>query len=369
MKRFIVVYLILVLGTFSFAQGTGTKKSSKKETGLKEFLAHADKVYDESKEIVKEKIGKLVDYSRVKANEKGLNPDAVTAGVLLRVRDISPKVKEDILIKRSNIKKSIFLTAKFLETQRNDLIDLDHDIIGLNQYSRKKLEKYNNAVTLNNVSLTKLKIAIRHFVNVSKDVYKQAVIEKDTRKKRELYLDYNAFVYELSTILIDVLSNFAPEGIVEIRQMYQQHKITVDEVMDDLERSKKEAQKFIKPGGEKNKYYEAEIKKIEAEINSKDAFFAVWGKILNTIENQEDWLEKMQDELAHFKWLRDRAASQLKYIAINIEVGHLAELINNADELTKIANEVKILPFDSETLRIIADDQSFTLRANREGVR
>jgi len=266
------------------------------------------------------------------------------------LRNVDEKIKAKIDRRKKAIKEIIWTTAADIEAKRNTGITFNGKEFNLSGQKTKQIELLNQAIQNNSISLRSLSIAIKGFVSTSTLLYENALTEKDPNTKSDLYIEYTAFAYELSSIVIELLENFSREGINDLNNLYNERKIEVDRLKGRINNMKEKNKRYLSEGLIDEQKYQSKIKGYDNYIEALDATLTGWQKIFVILDKQEAWAKKLKSKTRIFKDLRDEAGLQLDILAEVKTTMTILSNIKDIEEISEVA-EVPLLPINANLVQ------------------
>lgn len=235
----------------------------------------------------------------------------------LIISAIPAKTREEIVEIQKKMKYLIFATAKKIEDGHDFKIIIDEDGIEVTKDQSKQAERISDAIKTTNISLSSYGIAVNYFVDMNKPLIDAAEKEKDNKKKLKLYIKQAIYVYELSSVIMDMIDNLSIQGIEDLRQIHKEES-------DDIAKMKKN----IKEMGDDPQS--------ENWLKALDAVEGVWKQVLLGLEGQEGNINELNAHKKKFEDIKRKAAMQIKVL----EKTHIAKGIFESIEAIKAVIEI-----------------------------
>lgn len=264
--------------------------------------------------------------------------------------NIDEKVIARINGRREAIRRIIWLTAEQLEKKEQASVTFDEGAAAISVSQQDTAARLSQAINQGNISMRSLALAVNMFVDVSKGLYDAATQEKNAEKKYSLYIEYTALVYELSAIVVDMLENFKPEGLAELKALHEERKTEIDKVKGRV-RNRIDLYEQRKASGEIG---EEAFKSAEARLNgyldALNSQLTAWQQILTTVDQQKAWADKVRTKSQTFRDLRDESGLQLEILR---EIGITKVVLKQLESLKDILaiKDVPLLKLDSSVVR------------------
>lgn len=334
MKKNLQFVLILLICTFSL--------SLKAQFSEEEQVQKLEKIGENA---VKKQVSMM--RNDIKNGSTMIGEDGryrVSTDIII-IKDIDEEVKRRIEGRKIAIKEIIYQTARDIESNQNTNIAFENNI--LSKKEQEEVKTFYNAINENNISLSSLALSIKMVVGVSKDLYNAAFTETDPKRKSNLYIEYTAFAYELSNIVVSLLENFEQQGIDELNSLYTKQKQEVDAIKGRINNKTSDYERRYKSGQlTKTDYYE-KVNTHSDLLIVLDKSLEQWTILFETIDKQKDWASNIQTKVQDFRDLRDEAGLQLDVLAVIKTTLTVLENFKNIEEITEIA-KVPLLPINIE---------------------
>lgn len=282
---------------------------------------------------------------------KGLVSDSkgLTSDDILKIANIGEDVIGQVEGRKKAIKAMILETAKNIEENRKVVITLDETGM-LSSQTAEKAKKLSKAFEENRISLNSLVLAIQATFSLSKDLHNKAVQESDPAKKYNLYLDYTAFVYEMSSIVIDTIENFTLGGVENIKELYDERLKSVNQLKQRIQKRTDSYKSQLQNNEITEERYQSVTKQYFEWLDALGTSLKGWDIVFSVIDKQQKWAGNLQKQVEEFKKKKDDADIQLDIL---VEIGIAKAMLNHLDGLEKFANlELpKLLLLDEEIAR------------------
>jgi len=266
---------------------------------------------------------------------------------IIDLANINDMISTKIDGRKKAIKQIIWQTANDIEAGRDFTLSFDGNKLKISRNKLKQIESLNSAIKQNSISINSLAIAIKAVVETSTLLYEKALKEKNKDRKFNLYIEYTAFAYELSSIVIELLENHKIQGIEELNQIYQQRKNSIDRLIGRLKNMNERCKRKLEKGSITKEKYNKEIKDNLDAIAALNTTLLGWKNIFSIIDKQKDWANKIKNRTELFREMRDKAGLQLDILK---ELGFAKEIqasIQNIDYISEIAN-IPLLPINED---------------------
>jgi len=277
---------------------------------------------------------------------------ALTSDDILKLSNIEENVIAQIESRKKAIKAIILNTAGQIEAGENPTIIFD---LGGEKFTTPKVaqkeERLAKAFKENRISLNSLVLAIKATASLSKNLYQAANQESNAKKKLPLFVEYTAFVYEMSSIVIEVIQDFTLGGVEEIKTLYDERLKKVNSLKQRI------TEKLIRPYQvllENKEITEEEYKLATKQYSEWNKALKVsldgWKRVFSVIDDQDTWANNIKNKLAEFKRRKLEAGFQLEVL---MEIDITRTMLAHLKGLEKLANlELpELLILDEETAR------------------
>ncbi|GAB6147438.1 hypothetical protein JCM12294_48870 [Desulfocicer niacini] len=306
-----------------------------------------EKLTQELEEVGQQSLKKELNKIRSESKKATKSQFKVSADIL-KLSNIEDVVSKKIAAYRNAIKDKIWKTAEAIENSSSVNIIWDNDNIELDVEENKSVKKLNDAIKKNNISLKSFATAIRAFTSISDQMYTEAMSAKQKDRKFHLYVEYTAFVYELSSVTLEILNEFKIEGIEELHKLHNKRETTVKGIKDKIDEQITAQKKRL----EKKVITEAEFQNDLAKYNSwKEALdysLGRWQQIFDTISKQKDWAKNISKQANVFEKLRDDAGIQLSVLKEIKVVDETFRVFQYLGEIVQLASNIPLLKLDRD---------------------
>ena len=316
---------------------------------LKKFRQKIEKVQQQA---IKETIDEIRRENVNSGKQFVDDSRALTSDDILKISNIGKDVIAQVEGRKNAIKAMILMTAKAIEDERNVSIRVNPETkLWETPKIAQKAERLVKAYKENRISLNSLVLAIKATLSLSKNLYQEANQEANANKKWDIYVEYTAFVYEMTSIVIEVIQDFTLGGVEEIKTLYNERLKKVNSLKQVV------TEKLIRPYQvrlENDKITEEEYQLATKQYFEWNKALNVsldgWKRVFSIIDDQDTWANNLKNKLAEFKQRKLEAGIQLDIL---VELGITRTMLNHLKGLEKLANlELpKLLILDEEIAR------------------
>lgn len=295
----------------------------------------------------KQQVDEIRDKTEKEAARVGEAGMFTVSAELRTLPNITPAVIKMIDQHKQAIRLIFRETARQIEAGHNAKLTFSADSgLQLSRHQAESAERLRNAVEENSISLRSLGLAVNAYISISDEMYRAAVAEANPEKKYNLYVQYTTLVYELSDIVIGVLSDFEVSGVGEIRKIYDERVAAVDRIKTEITSQREAQRKGAKEHGLTDEALKKEMKKYDDWTAALDNSMARWGDILSIIDKQKDWAKSAERNISRLQLVRKDAQLQLNILR---EVGIVKQTLNYLNGLEDILriNDLPLLRLDA----------------------
>jgi len=285
---------------------------------------------------------------------------------IVQLRDVDKFIIAKIEGRKEAIKRIIWTTAADIEAGRNTGVTFQGTRIELSAKERERVDRLNKAIQDNNVSLGSLALAIKMVVEMSNTLYKEALSETISQRKSDLYIEYTAFAYELSSIVVEALENFHQQGVDDLRALYAERKQEIDQLKGRINNMKALYKQRLDQGKTTKVDYDQKIKTYDDLFAALDVSLKGWEKIFGILDTQKDWAEKLKNKTDVFRDLRDDAGLQLDVLR---EVKITMTVLSSIKAVEDIADfaQIPLLPINADLVKeLLGLDLQFNPVTNKK---
>ncbi|UCH98061.1 MAG: hypothetical protein JSV88_14735 [Candidatus Aminicenantes bacterium] len=304
------------------------------------------------KEEIRKQFDAMQDHLLEAGRSVGKDGRFLVSTDVINLRNVVANVKNNIIARRNAIKKLIWQVANDIEAHRSTGVKLDPSSGTLAYNDLERVKRLQDAIQKNSVSLRSLAVSIRMVVDVSKALYKKALAATNPELKSNLYIEYTAFAYELSTIVIELISNYEQEGRDELEKLYSERKLEVERLKGRINNRKNVYKNRLENGQISKKAHDEKIKQFTNMEEALDATLVGWNTIFKILGEQEKWAQKIRSKKQIFIDIRDDAGLQLDLLAEIRIAREVLSYFKSIEEITEIA-EIPLLTIDGELAKVL----------------
>lgn len=328
-KQIVFLYCFIIFNllgsSITFSQGQVSDRSDLE----KELEQKSEELTQAAKNVTKNKLEKIEGF----LSKGGWDID--TKG--WKIISVSESARERIAEIQTEIKQLFIATAeKFEEKMDEEGKGYSPSGIGLPEGQKEKIRRISESKNQTNITIGSQAMAIKVLLKVNDDLIALARQEEDREKKKDMYLKQAVFVYELSSITIDMINNLSTHGIEDLRNLY-----------------KEQMEEFAEMETEFNKMVEVDNDQQAKDwLGALDVLRKQWNTLFSFIGKQEDWIKKLKEEKGKFEDISKKAIIQIKLLLSGI----IAEKI-----MEQIASVQAVLDVNDIPLLVLGENETFSL--------
>ncbi len=242
----------------------------------------------------------------------------------LKIITVNETVREKITEIQTSIKNLFIATAVEIEKEDEIVITVDDSGIGLSKRQKEKKRRLSESKNQINLSIRSQAMAIQVLLKINDDLIALAEQEEKTKKKQNMYLTQAVYVYELSSIVVDMIDNLSIHGIEDLHNLYK-------ETMDEVSKMEVDFNKMVEEDNDE-----------EAKnwLKALDVLRGQWNMLLSFLDKQEDWIENLKKAKKKFEKITKKAVYQIQLL----EMGIVAEKVMEQIEAVKTILEIENIP-------------------------
>jgi len=323
-----------------------------------DVLKEKNEFLDKERSVLLERLGKETVHDQLTQMRVDIKSAAESIGEngrykvstdVIQLRDVDRYVITKIEGRKEAIKRIIWTTAADIEAGRNIGISFEGTRIELSTRERERVDRLNKAIQNNNVSISSLALSIKMVVAISGTLYNNASSETDPKRKFDLYVEYTAFAYELSSIVIELLETYRQEGADELRELYAERDLEIDQLKGRINNALSNYKTQLDSGMVTQEEYDKKFKTYNDLLAALDVSLKSWQKIFDILDNQKNYSEKLRSKVNIFRRLRDDAGLQILVLR---EIGIAQEISfyfknNDIEDIAEIA-QVPLLQINAD---------------------
>ena len=268
-------------------------------------------------------------------------------------RDIPKKINAEILKIKEEIRWLIRQVATDIELSGED--STGNIIVGpsgiqykLPENTIQKYRKIMRAKQDNNISVRSVKIAIKFLASINKQLMDVAKKEDNSELKGRLYVTQAVYVYEMADIVLDLLNKIGLEGKPVLEKIKEDSE---KQIQGDSSWIQAELKK-IKQAEKKGKITEKVAVNLEKTyrhlLEANKSILSAWDSLMEKVDRQENWLNKIRDYRVSVKFKRDAAKKQIETLRRILIFAEVRPLVDSMDDLIAIIQDLEILELTNE---------------------
>lgn len=319
---------------------------TKPESATKAISDYAETLRKQASEVVQEQLQKLYDSagntgSPDKRNIKGF----VTSTEVRTFKDIDANMVREIDAVLESIRALIFRVATDIEQHGSSgTVRLESGQVIYEDLPRDAVEEYKKlmeAKEKNNVSVRSIQLAIQMLSDLNKQIMAEAKKEQNTQKKRKLYVTQAAFVYEMSSIVCDLLDQVSLEGKADIEKISNEHQQQVQQRLQQVDglMQRLHQHKSMLPVAA----LEAQERSFQLLRAANETTLKTWQQVMERVTQQDNALQKIKDKKSSVELVRDSAKIQLETLRDIIVAGEFQSFIGDMDSLVAVVEGLDLL--------------------------
>ena len=249
------------------------------------------------------------------------------------VRTRIPQLKEEM--------RAIIIAAAEQIEQEHDLeIRVDDEGIQLTHTEKEKFDQFRDAIEKTNISLQSYALAVQLLIEVNSVLVEQAKKEEDPERKRYLYARQAAFVHELTSIIIEMLTSLTTEGLREIRSIHQDELAEIVSLKNRM--NARESQALDEADRQRAS------QRTKDWLKALDQVKEEWASVLQFLATQESWINDARGARKRFELVKEDASIQLGVLERIMIVTEVSEALGSLEAITKV-QDIPLLHLDAET--------------------
>jgi len=279
-----------------------------------------------------------------------------TSDDIVKIRNIDQYIIAKIEGRKAAIKQIIFYTAKSIETGKDTGIELGpdgkfhwKDMPYVSDQNQAKVEILIKAMQDNNISIRSIALAISMITNIANKLYEEALNATDQKAKYDMYVEYTAFAYELSSIVLELLSSFEPKGIESLKALRAEQENGINQVKVNVNKRIKIFQDRLNKEQISQNVFDNAMIKYTNYLNALDIVLEGWDAIFSIMDAQSSWINKVKTKSEDFRDIKADAEVQLDILELTGVARFTLEAIQKIDEITEISN-IPLLPIDASLI-------------------
>lgn len=281
------------------------------------------------------------------------------SGDIVKFKDIPRKVDNQINL----IQKQVYLLIKKVATD----IELNKSTSGtltmndkgevlyipnkdIPQQIDAKREDLLRANLKNSVSIRSAFLAFNLMSELNRELTDKAQKEKDRKTKEKLLITQAIYVYEMSEMVLQLLSSLELEGIATIYNLHQNAKDRSKQHVAEINKHKEKAKALKEKNLITDEALANELNSLDFLVRANLSNLEAWTGILDKTGKQKDFLAnvKMKKDLIAYK--RDKAKIQLETLRDLAQTAELRESIGSLDDIVASVANLDLVILDEDTI-------------------
>ncbi len=310
--------------------------------------------------IVSDQIKKIHEQANSARSSDAAYVDGFTlSGDIVRFKDIPRKVDEQINL----IKRQVYLLIKKVATDielnkgtsgtlilndKGEVLYLPNESIP-HQIDVKR-EKLLRANLKNSVSIRSAFLAFNLMSELNKELTTKAQAEQDRKTKEKLLITQAIYVYEMSEMVLQLLSGLELEGTATIFSLHQNMQNRVNQHVHQIDAHKEKAKALKEKGLISEEALVSELNSLDLLIRANNRSLDAWTDILLKTGKQKEFLAnvKMKKDLIAYK--KDKAKIQLETLRDLAQTAELRDSIGSLDDIVASVANLDLVILDEETI-------------------
>jgi len=314
-------------------------------------------------QIVQEQIFKIKDKANnTESNHEDNIKDFVLSTHIRSFNDIGKNIDTEIQQLQSQIRLLIRHVATDIEISGGNSGALQIDENGQIHYQSnpnipknldQKRETLLKANLQNSVSVRSAILAIKMLATINDSLKEQALHAQTRSQKERVYMTQAVYVYEMSSITLDLLNNLRLEGKTAIENLFQESQQRAITRSNNIQTQIDQAQALQQQGLLSPQALQKEQDSYALMLAANQQSLSAWDKLMKRLQQDDNFLQKLKKNQALIAYKRDKAKLQLETLR---DLRHLAELrdvIGSLDELVATIADVDLLVLDEQTVRTL----------------
>lgn len=272
-----------------------------------------------------------------------ISPDLMIGGAKDAVRQKIAKI-------RKNIKAIVITAALNIEKGYDFSIKISEDELVMSENQKKKMKKFADSIRNTNVSVKSIVMTVNILLGINDSLIDAAEKEENTEKKRIMYATQAVLVYELSSILKDMLDSLGTRDIDELRNIFNEEMNEISKIENRI--------KQLVDSEDDPQYKKLLEKRADDWLSALNITRNNWNGVLSILNDQEDWIESWKKSKKRFDTISKEASIQLDVIERIHIVSKVMETIESLREVMA-KTDIPLLHLDKETALALIGMQPF----------
>jgi hypothetical protein len=297
--------------------------------------------------LVQYEISEQAEFAvQVQQDQELKNIDLLSESLIVN-RNLPKNIKAKTQEYQTNLQRILLATASFIEKEKFKSVDDAISNINLGKIDKNKLTNLVNAQKKLSFSYGTLVAVIEIFKLANKLILSEindfGATENSQRKlgKAALYLKNAIIVYELTSFIVDYLSDFNLQGIDDL-------KYIKDEIFKDIENNKKNDEslklKAINKGSDSIR--ESTLRDIEQRDGVRNRIKEKWESMLKTIDGQSTKVKEAKNYIGDLELVRENAKNRIDILNITATTLLVEDSLNRISELASTIQDWALPPLD-----------------------
>lgn len=310
--------------------------------------------------IVSEQIKKIhTQANAVRSTDANYVDGFTLSGDIVKFKDIPRKVDEQIILIQNQVYLLIKKVAIDIELHKSTSGTLTMNDKGevlyipnknIPQQIDSKREDLLRANLKNSVSIRSAFLAFNLMSELNRELTDKAQKEKDRKTKEKLLITQAIYVYEMSEMVLQLLSSLELEGIETIYSLHENAKARSKQHVAEINEHKEKAKALKEKNLITDEALANELNSLDFLVRANLSNLEAWTGILDKTGKQKDFLAnvKMKKDLIAYK--RDKAKIQLETLRDLAQTAELRDSIGSLDDIVASVANLDLVILDEETI-------------------
>jgi len=363
--------LILILSLKCYANDTGNSikqevHNSQNSTSKVKIDTEKEQLTETYKELVKNALKEMkektkeIDPNILDHIDKP--PEFVISDDILKIEELSNKVKAEINARKMAIKQLIFEIADKINKRIDIEIRYENSKISLHKVHKKKIYTLRKHVDESNTSISNLALALEMVASIVKSIAQDVKAEKDKDIQLDKYVEHTAIVFELTNITIDLLNYFKHQGAKSLNELY---KSEINSINDNQNENNFEIKKI------KDKYKEKDDKMSETDNDAVKQYITlnkqlesakkIWYLVKFNLGEKEKFINTMKNRIEELKTKRKLAERTLSSLSCILTAADAAKIIEEISKVVNVVTDVPLLKIENTMIEAVLKINTLTV--------
>jgi len=251
--------------------------------------------------------------------------------------EVEDAVRQKIFKIREKIKGIIIATVKKIEDRHDFSIKINGDeLVMMSESKRNEWNQLFDSTKETNVSIESIVMAVKAFLKINDSLIETAEKEENLKKKRTMYATQAVLVYELSSIIIEMLDSVLNTGGIEkLRNLYHERMKEIDE-------------KEMRIRQYYRWYKDSSRKMSDGWLNALEGIRNAWeSEVRSILKDQENWIVAWKNQRKTFERICREASIQLDVLEETFIAHKVVESMKSLKEVVEI-KDIPLLHLDKE---------------------